>query len=265
MVSFMESGYTQNTASMGHTGTLTVRPSPYKEEMSQSELALFQLRDFFARRPQATLLSVYREFDDSGEGKLDKGEFSDAMKQLNLDVAEHDMDDLFNQFQPDAEGNIHVASFMNTIRAQPDGVHARFDRVGIGRHYLKPNSEPPDWDAPIVPTNGDSGFSRDGAVCTRPDTTMNPPKNASPFKCTPKAEKVLGTLREYFSIRPAKDALDVFQMFDTHKGRLRCDALTRAHPHAHAPTGASDYAPLARRIRFLTQRIFVELVSVLSH
>ena len=44
MVSFMESGYTQNTASMGHTGTLTVRPSPYKEEMSQSELALFQLR-----------------------------------------------------------------------------------------------------------------------------------------------------------------------------------------------------------------------------
>ena len=40
----MDSGYTANTATMGHHGTVTVRPSPPKPEQSQGDKALGLLR-----------------------------------------------------------------------------------------------------------------------------------------------------------------------------------------------------------------------------
>ncbi len=119
-----ESGFTQNTCTMGHTGTLTVRPqSPQKESKTQVENALFALKvgagpttrtpwpramprrhchrptrcapraaqDFFSRRKTAVLLGLFREHDANCSGRLELCEFKSAIRQLNLDLGDESM------------------------------------------------------------------------------------------------------------------------------------------------------------------------------
>ena len=79
--------------------------------------------------------------------------------------------------------------------AEADPTATRFERVGIGRSYLAPNSEAPNGDG-VLPTNGESGYARDGVVAMRPGSTISPsiPDDVAHYTMTPTVEKVLGTM-----------------------------------------------------------------------
>ena len=121
--------------------------------------------------------------------------------------------------------------------AEADPTATRFERVGIGRSYLAPNSEAPNGEG-VLPTNGESGYARDGVVAMRPGSTISPsiPDNVAHYTMTPTVEKVLGTLKEYFSIRPVSHIVDLFRMCvcglrpSCNRARATCFAcaLTRA-------------------------------------
>ena len=141
--------------------------------------------------------------------------------------------------------------------AEADPTATRFERVGIGRSYLAPNSEAPNGDG-VLPTNGESGYARDGVVAMRPGSTISPsiPDNVAHYTMTPTVEKVLGTLKEYFSIRPVSHIVDLFRMCvcGLRPSCNRARDLFRMCAHASlslAPKARCRRGRLARRRRVL--------------
>ena len=140
-----------------------------------------------------------------------------------------------------ARANAQVAEFLNHMLAEADPVATRFDRVGIGRSYLAPNTEPPSGDG-VLSTNGESGYARDGVVAKRPGSTASPaiPDGVVHYTTAPTVEKELGTLKEYFCIRPVSQIVDLFRMCATSARSPRARALSCSR----APDGTAGTIPM---------------------
>ena len=62
------------------------------------------------------VIDLFRDWDDDGNGKVDKKEFRKAMKALGLDVPRKDVDGLFDTFDPDSGGSIDYGELNKALK-----------------------------------------------------------------------------------------------------------------------------------------------------
>lgn len=74
------------------------------------------LRDFFGSRPHTVLLDVFREVDADGSGTLDAEEFEAALKKVNIQLTQKDMQTLFRNADKDGSGVLEFDEFYNRTR-----------------------------------------------------------------------------------------------------------------------------------------------------
>lgn len=67
------------------------------------ETVMTLLRDFFNKRPTATVLGIFRSQDFDRSGRFEFSEFAAAINQFNLRLSEDDMRLVFNFFDKDGE------------------------------------------------------------------------------------------------------------------------------------------------------------------
>ena len=118
------------------------------------EKVMESMRHFFSQRPNSVLLGTFRAQDSDGSGSFELPEFKRALKSLNMDISEADMEAVFNSLDTDGEGTLALKEFLNELKAEPDPREAQWLRFGIGHQYVQPNREPPSVEA----LSGDSGF-----------------------------------------------------------------------------------------------------------
>lgn len=133
-------------------------PKLRQASTKQAQVSLQLLRDFFGRRRVSALLTLFQDYDVDNSGVLEKPEFCNALRGLNLHISRADMEALFNLFDQDGSGVVEVREILSELRAEPDPTEARWQQVGIGKQYLAPSSEP--FVDGIKPSTGQSGFSR---------------------------------------------------------------------------------------------------------
>ena len=62
------------------------------------------------------MIDLFRDWDDDGNGKVDKKEFRKAMKALGLDVPRKEVDGLFDSFDPDGGGSIEYNELNKALK-----------------------------------------------------------------------------------------------------------------------------------------------------
>ena len=62
------------------------------------------------------VIDLFRDWDDDGNGKVDKKEFRKAMKALGLDVPRKEVDGLFDTFDPDGGGSIEYNELNKALK-----------------------------------------------------------------------------------------------------------------------------------------------------
>ena len=62
------------------------------------------------------VIDLFRDWDDDGNGKVDKKEFRKAMKALGLDVPRKEVDRLFDSFDPDGGGSIEYNELNKALK-----------------------------------------------------------------------------------------------------------------------------------------------------
>ena len=62
------------------------------------------------------VIDLFRDWDDDGNGKVDKKEFRKAMKALGLDVPRKEVDGLFDSFDPDGGGSIEYNELNKALK-----------------------------------------------------------------------------------------------------------------------------------------------------
>ena len=62
-----------------------------------------QIRDYLSTKG-VRVIELFRQWDDDGTGKIEKKEFRRGMKELGLNVAKAQLDELFDMWDPDKSG-----------------------------------------------------------------------------------------------------------------------------------------------------------------
>ena len=155
-----------------------------------AETALTLLRDFFSRRPVSSLLTLFQDVDQDESGQIDVDEFSTAMRQLNMQLSEEDMMDLFNFFDKDGGGQCEVKEILAVLKAEPTPEESRWQQLGIGKQTLRPTRDV--YIKGVKPSTGESGFARSV-------NNINPPGAQMPTHRT----KQLNPPQEKKQISPA--------------------------------------------------------------
>ena len=62
------------------------------------------------------VIDLFRDWDDDGNGRVDKKEFRKAMRALGLDVPRKDVDGLFDTFDPDGGGSIDYKELNKALK-----------------------------------------------------------------------------------------------------------------------------------------------------
>ena len=65
------------------------------------------------------VLDLFREWDANGDGQISKDEFQKAMPMLGMDLPVNDINDLFDQYDPDKSGVMEFAELQRMLRRQP--------------------------------------------------------------------------------------------------------------------------------------------------
>ena len=121
-----------------------------------AETALTLLRDFFSRRSVAALLTLFQDVDVDDSGQIDVDEFGMALRLLNLQLSQEDIQGLFNYFDQDHGGLCEVREILAILKAEPTPEEARWQRIGIGKQTLTPTRDVhikvPPYVPPYYPT-----------------------------------------------------------------------------------------------------------------
>ena len=133
-------------------------PKLREASTKQAQVALQLLRDFFSRRKVSSLLTLFQDFDADNSGVLERPEFCNALRQLNLHISREDMEALFALMDKDASGLLEIREILSELRAEPDPTEARWQQLGIGKQYLAPSREP--FVEGVTLSTGQSGFAR---------------------------------------------------------------------------------------------------------
>ena len=175
------------------------------------EKVMESMRHFFGQRPNSVLLGTFRAQDSDGSGSFELPEFKRALKSLNMDISEADMEAVFNSLDTDGEGTLALKEFLNELKAEPDPREAQWLRFGIGHQYVQPNREPPSVEN-VKAEPWVSGFNRGNKMLTAARRTAPPPPTAAATSKT--AETALQMLRDFFSRRNTSSLLTLFQDVD---------------------------------------------------
>ena len=200
------------------------------------EMIIESMRDFFNKRPMSVLLGTFREQDTDGSGVFDLQEFTRALRSLNLDLRDADIQAVFNELDADGSGELELKEFLNELKREPDPTQARWLRLGIGHQYVPPNREPPST-VGVRPNPWASGFNRGNREMIAPTSkqiTGGPPKLRE--ASTKQAQVALQLLRDFFSRRKVSSLLSLFQDYDVdNSGRLEqvefCNAVRGLNLH----------------------------------
>ena len=84
------------------------------DETSEKSYAQ-QLQEHLCR-DAVRVIDLFRDWDDDGNGKVDKKEFRKAMKALGLDVPRKEVDGLFDSFDPDGGGSIEYNELNKALK-----------------------------------------------------------------------------------------------------------------------------------------------------
>jgi hypothetical protein len=87
-----------------------------------------QLRDLLVRN-RARVVDLFREWDDDGNGTIDRHEFRHALKALGVNASKADVDELFASFDHDQSGALGFEE-VNKMLRQRAFVWARSKRPG---------------------------------------------------------------------------------------------------------------------------------------
>ena len=157
---------------------------------SSAATALSLLRDFFSRRSVASLITLFQDVDVDNSGQINGGEFCMALRQLNMQLSEEDMMDLFNFFDKDGGGQCEVKEILAVLKAEPTPEESRWQQLGIGKQTLRPTRDV--YIKGVKPSTGESGFARSV-------NNINPPGAQMPTHRT----KQLNPPQEKKQISPA--------------------------------------------------------------
>ena len=125
---------------------------PKKEEKKVEEKTHYQnfqnendpfikFRNYLRKRGVTNILSLSQQFkicDDDGSHKLEKPEFTKAIKQANLDISDKEINNLFNEFDVNNSGKISYDEFMKLIitdlnERRKNVVLAAFNRIDLDK------------------------------------------------------------------------------------------------------------------------------------
>ena len=62
-----------------------------------------QIRDYLSTKG-VRVIELFRQWDDDNTGKIEKKEFRRGMKELGLNVAKEQLDEVFDSWDPDKSG-----------------------------------------------------------------------------------------------------------------------------------------------------------------
>jgi len=113
-----------------------------------------------------------------------------ALRQLNMQLSEEDMMDLFNFFDKDGGGQCEVKEILAVLKAEPTPEESRWQQLGIGKQTLRPTRDV--YIKGVKPSTGESGFARSV-------NNINPPGAQMPTHRT----KQLNPPQEKKQISPA--------------------------------------------------------------
>jgi Ca2+-binding EF-hand superfamily protein len=70
----------------------------------------------FIKTNSISLVTFFKKFDTSGDGRLNKDELTSAFAALNFKVTEQDMNSVFEFFDLDGSGQINYKEFLKKLR-----------------------------------------------------------------------------------------------------------------------------------------------------
>ena len=87
-------------------------------------LTLAQLRGLFAGSP-SQVLELFREIDESGDGIINRSEFTLAIRALGLSLPPEELKELFRLLDPDGSGTIDAREFtaLRPMFSFPSEIH----------------------------------------------------------------------------------------------------------------------------------------------
>ena len=140
--------------------------------------------------PNPNLITLFQDVDVDNSGQINGGEFCMALRQLNMQLSEEDMMDLFNFFDKDGGGQCEVKEILAVLKAEPTPEESRWQQLGIGKQTLRPTRDV--YIKGVKPSTGESGFARSV-------NNINPPGAQMPTHRT----KQLNPPQEKKQISPA--------------------------------------------------------------
>lgn len=116
---------------------------------------------------RARVLDLFREWDEDGDGLVDRAEFRKAVRALGFSAARADVDDLFAEFDRDGSGVIEYSELSKLLREQPTG-------LAPNRPASRERPEARGGSAPAAP----GGASASGGGQSAPPATLWLPREA---------------------------------------------------------------------------------------
>ena len=106
------------------------------------EAVLTTMREFFQTRPYSVLLEVFRQQDVDISGTIEKDEFKGALKALNLNLTDRDLEAVFKVCDSDNSGVLEFSEFFNNFRTDRFPRNEFFWSSQRPHALLKPEERP---------------------------------------------------------------------------------------------------------------------------